>query len=152
MNDLLKNKLERRTENFWNLMAKNAEIKTLTPEQHEALANLANLRHTLHSNQETLFNDEADNTATWQAYDNINETLNACGLDSIDLPASEDRTTNIKYDIDNEGLNLEEWTEKYYPVFVEEMDTINKSIESYLEAIDKEHGTKYAPTGKTRLY
>lgn len=143
---------ENRARNFWELMAKNAEVETLTQEQHAALADLANLRHTLHSNQETLFNDEADNTATWEAYDNINETLNACGLDSIDLPASEDLTTNINYDIDNEGLNLEEWTNKFYPVFVEEMDAINKTIESYLEAIDKEHGTKYAPTGATRLY
>ena len=133
-------------------MAKNAEVETLTQEQHAALADLANLRHTLHSKQETLFNDEADNIATWQAYDNINEALNACGLDIIDLPASEDLTTNINYDIDNEGLNLEEWTEKYYPVFIEEMDAINKTIEKYLETIDKAHGTKYAPTGATRLY
>ena len=143
---------ENRARNFWELMAKNAEVETLTQEQHAALADLANLRHILHSSHETLFNDEADNAQTWQAYDEINNTLTACGLDIIDLPASEDLTTNINYDIDNEGLNLEEWTNKYYPVFVEEMDTINKSIESYLEAIDKEHGTKYAPTGKTRLY
>lgn len=143
---------ERRESNFWKLMEENAKIETLTEEQHNTLANLANLRHTLHTNQEILFNDEADNAQIWKEYEEINEALSICDLDELQLPAPDELTTSYGYDIDDEGLNLEEWTDKYYPVFVEEMDNINKTIENYLEAIDKEHGTKYAPTGKTRLY
>ena len=81
-----KNIFERRERNFWNLMRENAEIETLTEEQHDALSDLANLRHQLHTNRDLLFNDEAPNDNLWKSYDHINEKLTACNLTKIDLP------------------------------------------------------------------
>lgn len=142
---------ENRKRNFWNLMEKNAENNSLTREQHDALADLANLRHNLHVNRENLFNYEAD-SPLWKEYDSINERLTSVDLEPVTLPDSESFTTSLDYDIDNNGLNLQEWWEEYYPVFSDEMENVNKIIEKYLEDIDKKHGTKYAPTGLTRLY
>lgn len=48
------------------IMQENAEVETLTEEQHEALQELARIRHEIHSSWETMWNDEAnDNPRLW---------------------------------------------------------------------------------------
>ena len=42
-------------------MAENAEIETLTPEQHEALEYLCTVRHNIHCNQDDLFKSQCGN-------------------------------------------------------------------------------------------
>lgn len=145
---------ERRLRNFENLMAKNAEVETLTEEQHAALAALAHLRHELHTNWDVLFNDEAGgNKSLWKRYSEIDENMSSCGLEPLGLPDyTESFTTSMDYEIDSEGMDYHEWYEEYFSVFCDEMEGVNDTIENYLEKIDKEHGTKYAPTGMTRLY
>lgn len=148
-----KNIFERRERNFWNLMRENAKIETLTEEQHDALSDLANLRHQLHTNRGLLFNDEAPNDNLWKSYDHINEKLTACNLPTIDLPDyTEDFVTTMDYEIDNEGLSYSEWHEKYLEKFYDDMEEVNDKIKAYLRAIDEKYGTKYAPRGATRLY
>ena len=144
----------RREINFWNLMRENAEIETLTEEQHDTLAQLANLRHRLHVNTENLFNIEAPgHEQLWHEYALINETLTACNLPTIDLPDYiEDFVTSFDYDIDDEGLSYSEWWKKYLEKFYDDMEEVNDKIEAYLRAIDEKNSTKYAPTGVARLY
>ena len=152
--DMDKNIFERRERNFWNLMEQNVKIDTLTEEQHKTLANLANLRHQLHVSKEDLFNDEsATGNDLWHTYDSIDEKLTECGLEPMGLPDyTEDFITSLDYDIDDKGLSYEEWYEEEYCVFVDQMEEVNEKIETYLRSIDEKYGTKYAPTGATRLY
>ena len=143
---------EKRQKNFWNLMDQNAEKRTLTKKQHAVLAYLSNLRHQLHTSQKDLFNDESG-TPLWREYNSIDKELIKSGLEPIGLPDyTEAFTTSMDYENDDKGLSYEEWYEENFFVFGDEMEEINNMIEKYLEDIDKKHGTKYAPTGRARLY
>lgn len=134
-------------------MEENRKVSTLTEEQHNALAEICRIRHELHCNHETLFNEEAANCVLYNEYSTINEILTKASLEKIsELPDIEDIISTLDYDIDSEGLNLEEWWDKYYPVACEQWEEINRKIENYLAIIDKKHGTNYAPSGATRLF
>lgn len=129
-------------------MEENRLVETLTEEQHDVLAWLCNLRHEMHTNQHPLFlNESAEFSEIWQKYEEIYDKLTDCGLDTIELPASEDIPCDFDLEIDSD-FDYEET----YGDFVKIMEDINNRIEVYLHDIDKKHGTEYCPTGATRIY
>ena len=46
----------------------------------------------------------------------------------------------------------QEWYDAEYYRIYDELEELNQKIEKYLERIDAEHGTHYAPTGKSRIF
>lgn len=133
-------------------MEENAQVETLTPEQHEALATICKIRHQIHSmNRENLYSVEAVDFDMWRYidtanYDNgITELIEEVSLpewdwqfNCIDAPDSEDYSEE----------NYEEQINLIYDI----VDEWNSSIERYLFDIDKTHGTTYCPTGVARLH
>lgn len=63
--------------------------------------------------------------------------------------AFNEENPNASFVHDGYSLWMEEGEE--YEDFFEVCEKQNKEIEKYLEKIDKEHGTQYAPTGYARL-
>ena len=147
-------------------MMENAEIETLTEEQHDALSWLCTIRHDMHGNQEAFFLDESGSHEKYWDYieHGINDRLIAAKLPKIEF----------KYTIEDyntDGIVLDELREEYgdsrYNECEEEANakfeearqkmislagSFNSEIERYLREIDEEHGTKYCPGGHTRLY
>lgn len=159
---------ERKAEWAARRNAKNAEIETLTPEQHEALAEVCRMRHEIHIGHKAMFVTESANydklwsyLPNWEGSGKINEVLSETGLAKIELPdltmsapndniwceAMED-DDRAEYDDD-----IDRWIAEYAEPTLEDMlDKVNNQIEDYLRNIDKEHGTSYCPTGATRIY
>lgn len=146
-----------------NVMHENAEVKTLTEKQHEALQELARIRHEIHSSWEAMWNDEAsDNPRLWNYIESgIDEMLTEAELPAIefnyepgDIPTAEDyyifltEEEQAKYDNDSW-----KWREESgaFNEFADFLNGVNNKIEDYLTDIDKKHGTHYAPTGFARL-
>ena len=69
------------------IMRENSEVETLTEEQHEALQELARIRHEIHSSWETMWNDEAsDNPRLWNYIESgIDEMLTEAELPTIEF-------------------------------------------------------------------
>ena len=130
-------------------MAENAEIETLTPEQHDALSWLCGVRHDMHTDGEAFFRAESSNHKTfWEYVDStINEKLTDARLKKIIFG-----DTDVAY--------ITDWTYKddgydYDEAMSETLqfaNRVNNKIESYLREIDEEYDTKYRPTGETRIY
>ena len=136
-------------------MEENARIKTLTEEQHNALAEICYIRHHLHCNWESLFNAESANfNELFDQYDSINDILTSANLPPIQgLPDSDEEIiTTIDYEADDEGMNFTDWYDSHIEEAYYQWEDINNKIEAYLRNIDALHGTKYEPTGSTRLY
>lgn len=134
-------------------MAANAEIDTLTPEQHETLAWLCRIRHEMHTHQEAFFFDESsEHDEFWNYIESddgtdIDSRLREVGLPGIRFPgAAENYITDSTWRDD--GYETIEEAESESVAFAER---INSIIEIYLTKIDTEHGTNYAPSGETRL-
>lgn len=137
-------------------MARNAEIETLTEEQHNALECLCHIRHETHKGKETFWNAEDGEHGKYWDYisggdggSTINEMLTDAGLPAITWSFNPDEylTDAICYEL---GYSEEETEEEKENLF-EMLETFNKDIENYLTKIDKENGTDYAPSGYTRL-
>ena len=142
-------------------MAENREIETLTEEQHDALEMICRARHELHTNMDRIVKGSERNYLGDIV--RANSALEESGLNIIDgIP-----TDTVDYiDIDSirelEDIgeapsrdNEDEWQEWYnaeYHRIYDELENLNKTIEKYLEQIDIEHGTHYAPTGKSRIF
>ena len=146
-----------------NIMRENSEVETLTEEQHEALQELARIRHEIHSSWETMWNDEAsDNPRLWNYIESgIDEMLTEAELPTIefnyepgDIPTAEDYyiflTEEEQEEYDNDSWK---WREESgaFDEFADFLSEVNNKIEDYLRNIDKEYGTHYAPTGFARL-
>lgn len=145
------------------VMHENAEVKTLTEKQHEALQELARIRHKIHTSWEVMWNYEASEyKKLWDyiEYD-IDEMLTEAELPAIelnydpcDVPTSADfeifltEEEQAKYDNDSW-----KWREESgaFNEFADFLNGVNNKIEDYLTDIDKKHGTHYAPTGFARL-
>ena len=135
------------------LMTENAEVETLTEEQHDALAELCRIRHNIHTSAESFFNAEsADHNELWNyiysdtdQYGYINTLLVNNNLPTInfDINALDYCTTS---DYSDMGLSYDEALEEVCNM----VEAVNEKIENYLRQIDKEHGTHYAPTGHAR--
>lgn len=142
-------------------MAANKEIQTLTEEQHDALSQMCSARHELHTNMDRITKgSEQDYLGS---IIEANGALGKSGLPIIDgIPT--DTTDYIDIDSIRELEDLgeapsrddeDEWQEWYdaeYHRIYDELSKLNKKIEKYLEQIDAEHGTHYAPTGASRIF
>lgn len=154
---------ERKREYAGKRMKENAAIDTLTSEQHEALSNLASVRHELHSNKHSaIISDEYGYTSKLLS---VNEEINESGLtpmsfigfksegDYIDIDTISllFETEDVPDQADN-PKEYQNWYDQNYERISNELEKLNTKIEKYLADIDKKHGTNYAPGGHTRLY
>lgn len=144
------------------IMRENAEIETLTEEQHYALEKLASIRHKIHTSWESMWNYESGDYLTLWAYIDcgINEMLVEADLPAIDFNHdSGDIPTNADYfdltEEEQEEYGNDPWTWREesgaFDEFADFLADVNNKIENYLMEIDKKHGTHYAPTGSARL-
>lgn len=163
-------------------MAENAEVDTLTEDQHEALAWLCAVRHEMHTTDaDAMYYTEYADSDLW---------ANLCGTEVMDedgeiqqrladagLPAIQDirvpdpmstdadstyMSTDELLDVLPESYRPEDTTdesavaEAYSEYGIHECreyaERVNTTIEQYLRAIDEEHGTSYCPSGATRIY
>ncbi len=148
--------------------AQNAQITTLTEEQHDLLAEVASIRHNIHSSIDNTFSVEAMDNSDISKLDDINERLEAVGLPPINLPDTSFFVTSDDYDYvltaddraEYEELAAENgfesgfhyWMENSaYNEYYDQMSDLNSVMEQYLKDIDAEHGTQYAPTGWARF-
>lgn len=138
-----------------NKHRQNAEIESLTEEQHETLAWLCSVRHNLHTTDiRAWFKTDFD----WDILDRINETLTEANLPAIEFADYSDVTTEddwyyiLDEDDRAEYEDINEWIDEVIHEVSNAKEAINNQIESYLRQIDKEHGTEYCPTGHARLY
>lgn len=145
-------------------MRQNAEVESLTEEQHDALAALCTFRHEFHSMKVSHFvNSEAPDNDLLEMIDDaygepeINVALEEVGLEPISFPSSVDLPTDVDW---FECMTKEEKAEyKDFSDFCnscadrwsEYKEEVNTLIEQYLKKIDQEHGTQYSPTGIGRF-
>ena len=145
--------------------AKNAEIESLTEEQHEALAEVCRIRHELHTHQKSIFNcGSSEYCEMWDYMDDdcdmsINATLKNAGLapislpiDPIEAPNDSDWFTIMDEDDRAQYADYDEWYAETFDKLCYSLNEVNNAIEAYLRNIDNEHGTNYCPTGATRIY
>jgi hypothetical protein len=151
---LTKEQYNYRRESAAQRMADNAEIETLTPEQHETLAYICKMRHELHCNPTGIFYTGgadydrlvelvSDYTGT---ENNFMRIASEAGLPPLHIELYDE------YDNDSAG----EWDEDFKIDEAEQeciayVERLNTTIETWLRAIDEEHGTNYAPTGALRV-
>jgi hypothetical protein len=149
------------------LMQDNAQISTLTEEQHDVLRRLCKFRHDWHTTD--LLNLLSPEYSIWKQYDEISDMLSSVDLPKLVLPDSENFPSEMDY---YELLDPEE-REQYedqatdismhngFTLWLEESgigddlaemhEDVNVQIEDYLRQIDKIHGTHYCPTGMSRF-
>jgi len=149
------------------VMSKNAKVDTLSEEQHDVLRWLCKIRHEIHSLD--IFKFLSIPQYLLDEYESINDKLTEVDLSVIsDLPDVIDFPSDIDYyeimtDDEREYWdNLAQSIDGHngFSLWVEEsigddvvniQERINSLIERYLQDIDKEYGTHYAPTGWARL-
>lgn len=139
-------------------------VKTLTEDQHDALAWLSAVRHKLHGGfDEMWLSESSDHEELWNyIMDSIDKCKIKDRLESRCLPDidinldEEDYISDQTYDIDlsiyaseDEKEEAREKAQEELAAMIEKIDTI---ITDYLENIDEKHGTHYAPTGNGRAY
>lgn len=144
-------------------MAENAEIKTLSDEQHDALARLCEIRHWIHSTDEMkLFNAESSEATEFSGYlkeieDGLLWEVGLPSLETIDfysLPTSSDfELLYTEEERQEYGNDFDRWLNEgsEFSEFCDMIHHLNNDIERYLKAIDNEHGTHYCPTGLSRV-
>lgn len=161
-------------------MLKNAEIKTLTEEQHDVLSWLCTIRHEFHMKKEEIW---LDNSNIINMFDDgcseeceINRKLKEVGLTTIDFEFSIcnfPTVSDFECLSDKEKSMWEDKAEQYnkenpdgwyhsaltvwkeesweYEDCIDILENLNNKIEKYLKEIDEKHGTDYCPSGYTRL-
>lgn len=137
------------------VMRENAKIRSLTEEQHSALATLCAIRHDIHGHDgaDSFFDAEGARFKEFWGYiddgDNgstINRMLSEVNLPVIDLNEFNPLDYESDADYADFGLTYEEAYDKCVDLTIK----LNDKIEEYLRKIDAEHGTQYAPTGIAR--
>ena len=150
------------------VMNENAEVDTLSEEEHDILRQLAGYRHELHTSWDDIFNSETNDILDefMEFVEENNLPINfdyddlITDLDYFELLDNEEKEAYEKqaeeFNKENPDstfyMNAYEMWKKdgNYEAFVEQMEDLNKQIEGYLSKIDEEHGTHYAPTGIAR--
>ena len=145
-------------------MRQNAEVESLTEEQHDALATLCNFRHEFHSTNVSHFiNSEATDDGLLKMIDDecgeseINVALEKAGLEPISFPSSMDLPTDFDWfecmseEEKSEYKDFSDFCNSCADKWSEYQEEVNTLIEEYLKKIDQEHGTNYCPTGIGRF-
>ena len=145
-------------------MRQNAEIDSLTEEQHDALATLCTFRHKFHlMNVSYLINSEATDDGLLKMIDDeygepeINVALEKAGLEPIPFPSSIDLPTDFDWfecmteEEKAEYKDFNDFCNNCADKWFEYKEKVNTLIEQYLKKIDREHGTEYCPTGVGRF-
>lgn len=159
------NRYEAKTNYVRAMNAKNAEIETLTAEQHELIQDICRFRHEVHCDIESYFNSSINHSAqVSDGYDivelfsidflfDFNKLLSKHNLPkfhtSFDFAETPDDSW-VEADSDDE----EAWQDEYYDLHrecYENFNKLNSDIECWLFNIDEQHGTQYCPTGFARL-
>ncbi len=144
MSVLTKEEWEARDRAVARRNAENAKVKTLTEEQHGALAELCAFRHDLHCGDCHMWCSESDEgLRIWDGLGEWDAKLAAVGLPEIGLD-SDEFITDATWDLDF-GTKAEAME-----ALADFVDMQNELIEAYLRRIDGEHGTHYEPTGAHR--
>lgn len=139
---------ERKREFAANKKAKNAD--KVTAEQAEVLAELCAFRHKFHCNMDSIVQDH---TQSFQRLIAINIQLNRASLPIISgVPT--DTTDYI--DIDDiwtlqEMGTMNNYEDEYHRIH-NELSALHEKIEIYLNKIDEQFGTNYAPSGASRIF
>lgn len=149
---------DRKREYAARRMEKNKEIKTLTSEQHDILAELCKVRHEFHISMDNIV--KTDSKQLKKDLVRINIELREEGLETISSIPSGDITDYIDIDTIDELYEIEdfpeddeernEWYIENYERIMDELNSLHSDIEDYLYKIDKEYGTDYFPGGHTR--
>lgn len=148
---------ERKNEWAANRMEQNKNIDTLTEQQHDALAWLCSIRHTIHTNQKSMFISNSVDFDLWKYIDGVDDNTIKEKLESVGLPNNlswdalfvpSDYDYNMRFNEDKSWYND---YDAAYEIHIDFLEKVNTDIENYLRNIDKEHGTNYAPSGHTRL-
>ena len=135
-------------------MKENAQIKTLSEEQHNVLSWLCKVRHIIHTNQKSFFVTESATSGEIYQYidEEVNYRLESCKLPKIRWSVD---SFDLVTDFDYYELDEEERTTEVYNELLErcidQLELINSDIEKYLKTIDNEHKTSYCPTGASRI-
>ena len=128
------------------LMEANRQNKNITANQHQFLKTLASIRHDLHQKSAKYFY----NTEFTSEVDMFFMTIKSMEyFQSLKIPYPEVMIQMFEQLQSCKNQQTEDFgksVQKY--AFAEEQ--LNDAIEHYLRAIDKEKGTKYAPTGVQR--
>lgn len=142
-------------------MAENREIATLTEEQHDALSQMCSARHELHTNMDRITKGtekdylgaiiEANGTLEESALPPI-EGIPTDTADYIDIDSIRELEDLGEAPSRDDEDEWQEWYDAEYSRIYDELAALNSKIEKYLERIDAEHGTHYAPTGKSRIF
>lgn len=145
--------------------AKNAEVETLTAEQHEMIQAICTFRHEVHSNIDTYFNACVKHSAEVITDDFSSELFSDdflfelnVELERLNLPKFSTSFDFISCPDDSwveaDRDDEEEWQDEYdglYNECYQEFNKLNADIEKWLLNIDNTHGTSYCPTGFARL-
>ena len=148
---MMMNKYESKQRYVDNLMRKNADVGTLTDEQHSCLAWLCQVRHRMHMHQKGFF---VTSSGDYDVFcDLINEDINY-NLYSVHLPIVE-WSYDYAMDMPDDYTYIDDGYDSYDDALAKCISLANKlndDIEAYLLKIDKVYGTNYCPSGFARLY
>ena len=147
---LKKHQYEKRAENAALRMIENSKIKSLTEEQHDALASICRMRHSIHSNKKGVINSEHSDNREFTYF--ISELVFVYSR-KIDSKANLSiDAEDIICDIDYYELSLYDTYEDMEEAARDQLEDFNSRIESWLRDIDKKYNTNYCPTGGQRIF
>lgn len=150
---------ERKREWAARRMKENKKIKTLTETQHEALEELASIRHEIHSNKKSVI--ISDEQGLKKKLIKVNESLLNSGLTPMEfVPTSNEDYIDIDTidelyeieDVPEDDEEREDWYDENYMRISGELEDLNTKIEDYMRKIDAIYGTNYAPSGMSRVF
>lgn len=150
---------ERKREWAARRMKENKKIETLTETQHEALEELASIRHEIHSNKKSVI--ISDDQGLKKKLIKVNEWLLNSGLTPMEfVPTSNEDYIDIDtidelYEIEDVPEDDDEradWYDENYMRISGELEDLNTQIEDYMRKIDARYGTNYAPSGMSRVF
>lgn len=150
---------ERKREWAARRMKENKKIKTLTETQHEALEELASIRHEIHSNKKSVI--ISDEQGLKKKLIKVNEWLLNSGLIPMEfVPTSNEDYIDIDTidelyeieDVPEDDGERSDWYDENYIRISGELEDLNTQIEDYMRKIDARYGTNYAPSGMSRVF
>lgn len=147
-----------------NAVARNLENEAkgisagMTREQAGLITDLCSLRHELHSSIGSLIKSETD---MGTRLIRLNAAIMKSGVECMDfIPTDETDYIDIdtieglyEYDeVPEDDDERQEWYDSNHERIYADWENLNSQIEGYLRAIDERYGTKFAPSGKLRIF